>query len=147
MQGDGLRQPGEAEYLLEIGRATWVFAILEWNAVWCCERIQPNCLPTVAERTAGGVATKLLSLAAGLPQSQDRDGLLEDARRFKELVVVRNGIMHGRPCSHEEKARLSDGEIWTPERLQNASDDFSECSMRLNVHLYGGLRTINLGAA
>jgi hypothetical protein len=139
VKGDRLRQPGEPDYLVEIGTATWVFAILEWNAAWCCERIQPNCLPEVAERTAGGVARKLLQLAEALPASDERDALIADAERFRELTIVRNGIMHGRPCTHEKKARLSDGDIWTPERLQDTADDFSECSSRLSAHLHGWL--------
>lgn len=142
MKDDRLRQPREPEYLLEIGTATWVFVILEWNAVWCCERIEPNCLPQVAERTAGGVARKLLQLTESLPASDQRDALVADAARFKELTALRNGIMHGRPCTHDAKARLSDGKIWTPERLQEAADEFSECSSRLNGHLHGWLNAL-----
>lgn len=139
MKDDRLRQPGDREYLFEIGTATWAFAILEWNAAWCCERLEPNCLPAVAERTAGGVAKKLVQLVEALPGSSSRDALIADAKRFKELTQIRNGLMHGRPCTHEGKARLADDEIWTPERLQNTADDFSECSSKLNAHVHGWL--------
>jgi hypothetical protein len=139
MQDHRLRQPGDRDYLFEIGTATWVFAILEWNAAWCCERLEPDCLPAVAERTAGGVAKKLLQLAEALPVSRNKDALIADAKRFKDLTLTRNGIMHGRPCTHEGKARLSDGEIWTLDRLRNTADEFSQCSSRLNGHLHGWL--------
>jgi len=29
-------------YLKALGRAVWAFALLEWNAVWCCELLEPN---------------------------------------------------------------------------------------------------------
>ena len=137
------RQPGEPEYLLEIGTAVWTFAILEWNAAWCCERIENNCLPQVAERTAGGIAKKLIALIQELPVCAERDELSADAARFQELVQTRNRIMHGRPSTDgDRQARLSDdGQFWTPELLQDAADSFSECGSRLNKHLHGWLAT------
>jgi hypothetical protein len=42
MKDDRLRVPIDNAYVEALGRATYVFATLEWNAVWCCDRMQPN---------------------------------------------------------------------------------------------------------
>ena len=42
MKDDRLRIPVAADYAAAIGLAAYVFACLEWDAVWCCERIKPD---------------------------------------------------------------------------------------------------------
>jgi hypothetical protein len=144
MEGHRLRQPGEAAYLSEIGRTIWVFSILEWNAVWCCERLQPDCLPEISARTAGVVATRLRTLSRALPLSLERDELIADAEELVALVHQRNRLIHGRPCTSDGEARLSGGDfIWTAKRLQDAADAFSACSAKLNGHLHGWLSPLD----
>lgn len=42
MKDDRLRVPVDHGYIEALGRAAYVFATLEWDAVWCCERMQSN---------------------------------------------------------------------------------------------------------
>jgi hypothetical protein len=128
----------ESEYLHAIGEAVAIFNILEWNAVWVCEAIDPGSISRLAEKTAGAVATTLKKLVDGLSAGPEKTELLNAANTFSELVKVRNGLIHGRPCtdSTTQKPMLSDDEVWTVQRLNKAADDFSKCSLPLNNHAH-----------
>lgn len=128
----------ESEYLHAIGEAVAIFNILEWNAVWVCEAIDPGSITQLAEKTAGAVATTLKKLVTGLSEVPEKTDLLNAANKFGELVKVRNGLIHGRPCtdSATQKPMLSDDDIWTIQRLNDAADDFSKCSLPLNFHAH-----------
>jgi len=53
------------------------------------------------------------------------------AGRFTQFVKVRNGILHGKPCTS----------ILDVADLERAADDFTECSSGLNSLLHGFLST------
>ena len=53
------RVPVDPEYIQAFGRAMFIFARLEWQAVWCCEKISPGAIQPLSERTAGHVQTPL----------------------------------------------------------------------------------------
>ena len=132
--------PLDPDYIRAFGRAMFIFARLEWQAVWCCEKISPGIIQPLSERTAGHVAKTLLSLVDRTPPAV-RVQFQEAANRFNELVVVRNKLAHGRPCTVPEgEQRLSFvGGTWTGDSIDQAADDFAECGAELNKLFYGAL--------
>ena len=122
-----LRQPIEDPFAHALGVATFCFAICEWNAVYCAQRIKPGSLQRFAknELTAGKIAKRLSDLVRNMPKSKERDELQAAAAEFSELVPLRNSILHGKPCSNADgKARLSangifeahQGSVWVASR-------------------------------
>jgi hypothetical protein len=127
-----------------LGTATFCFAICEWNAVYCAERIRPGSLGTFVqdELTAGKIAKKLVDLTRNMPKSAERGELIAAAQKFADLVTQRNRILHGKPCTGPNgKARLSNAKVFEIPDLQDAADAFSACSIELNRLLHGFLST------
>jgi hypothetical protein len=139
-----LQQPIEDTYAQALGVATFCFAICEWNAVYCAQRIKPGSLQQFLkdELTAGKIAKKLSDLVRNMPKSKERDELQSAADEFSDLVPLRNSILHGKPCSTTDgKARLSASAIFEVRDLEEAADKFSDCSIKLNKLLHGFLST------
>jgi len=137
-----LRQPVDPVYALALGRACYCFAICEWNAVYCAERIRPGALATFIkdEVTAGKIARKLIDLARNLPKSAEREEFVVAAKDFSRLVDLRNAIVHGKPCTGPSgEARLFTEKVFEVADLDEAADAFSACSIALNRILYGFL--------
>ena len=63
MKDDRLRVRVDDKYVEALGRATYVFAVWEWNAAWCCERMQPRYTRNLNHKTAGRIADDLIDLA------------------------------------------------------------------------------------
>ena len=144
MGGHRLRQPLDPEYIQELGTLSFCFAICEWNAVYCSERLRPGSLQKLVgdELTAGQIAHKLKDLVRNMPASDERAELSKTAARFIELVELRNQILHAKPCTGPNgRSRLSGPKIFELEDLQSAADEFSECSTELNGFLHGFLST------
>lgn len=143
MKDDRLRVAVSPEYLSAIGIAMFCFAELEWNAVWCCERIKTGSLSELSKETAGGIAKTLIAITATLAASPDKERLSGLATRFSDLVETRNAILHAEPGTETDGAqRLFRNDIpWTPDTLNDAADAFTECSIELNGCLYGFLKT------
>lgn len=144
MEGARLRQPLDPEYIQELGVLSFCFAICEWNAVYCAERLCPGSLQKLVgdELTAGEIAHKLKDLVRNMPASAERAGLSKVAARFIELLSLRNQILHAKPCtSPNGYSRLSGSKIFEIQDLRAAADSFSECSSELNRFLYGFLAT------
>ena len=141
MKGDRFRLAAEAEYLSAIGLAVYAFASLEWNAVWCCERIAPGSIDALSDRTAGRVADTLRHLVKELPASEGRKDLERAALDFQAFARTRNNLLHAKPgTTHEGHQRLfRDGDQWTLEEIEAVADAFTECSFRLNACLNGFL--------
>jgi hypothetical protein len=144
MLNDRLRQPFKPEYVQELGTAIACFAVCEWNAVYCSERIYPGAINKFIkdELTAGQIAQKLSDLIRNMPKSKEREELKLVAKTFAELVLLRNSIVHGKPCTgpHGE-ARISGPNVFEANDLQHAADQFSTCSIDLNRFLHGFLAT------
>jgi len=139
-----LRYPTDPDYIQALGTAAYCFAMCEWNAVYCAERIRPGSLKRfLAEKcTAGTIAKKLVDLTSEMPKSADHASLSAAARRFKDLVPIRNRILHGNPCTGPNgKARLSGPMVLEISDLESAADDFSACSIELNRLFHGFLST------
>jgi len=146
MKNPRLRQPIEDAYAHALGVATFCFAICEWNAVYCAQRLQPGSLQRFLkdELTAGRIAKKLVNLVRNMPNSAERDELQAAAAAFATLVPLRNRILHGKPCSNESgDARLSSPQIFEVADLEDAADRFSACSIELNRLLHGFLANYN----
>jgi hypothetical protein len=141
MKDDRLRQPIEPEYAQSLGVAIFCFAILEWNAVYCCERIQAGYINTVEKQQSTNIAEKLLSLAKK-QRKELRDKLIPPAGRFLQLVKMRNDLVHGRPATGQsEKGCLNRrGKEWTVAMINDAADEFSAWSIELNALLYSELK-------
>ena len=144
MKDDRLRQPIKPDYTRALGTVTFCFAICEWNAVYCAERIRPGSLGAFIkdEVTAGKIAKKLIDLTRNMPKSGEREELIAPAQAFVDLVPLRNNILHGKPCTGPNgEARLSSTNVFEIPDLQNAADAFSACSIELNRLLHGFLST------
>ena len=142
MKSDRLRAPVKAEYVEALGRAAYTFASCEWQVVWSCERIRPGSLQRIVgeELTAGRIAKVFIDVCRNMPKSTERSELREIAHRFAELVVVRNGIFHGKPCTAPSgEQRLGASSILELTDLESAADDFSECGIKLNSLYYSFL--------
>jgi hypothetical protein len=127
-----------------LGTAAFCFAICEWNAVYCAERISPGSLGTFIKdkSTAGDIATKLINLARNMPITAERNELVAAAQAFAGLVPLRNSILHGKPCTGPNgKARVSYTKVFEIPDFQDAADAFSACSIELNRLLHGFLST------
>lgn len=134
MDGDRLRISCNPDYVHSVGLTVFAFARLEWSVVWCCETIEPGCIHTLPEKTAGAVASKFEQLAPKAPDDPRKAELIKLAARFRALKDVRNGIQHAKPITDEDGAqRLYRGSAaWTIETLNRAADDFVECDIALN---------------
>jgi hypothetical protein len=142
MKDDRLGVPIDEPYIEALGRATYVFATLEWAAVWCCERMEAGYIQKLRKKTAGLIADDLVRLAETLPRAQIRMDCLGPANEFKHLVDIRNGIFHGKPgtASTGEQRLFKDGHPWTPVMINEAADEFAACRKSLDALLYNQLK-------
>jgi uncharacterized membrane protein len=142
LSNDRLLIPVDADYLHAIGMAVYTFATLEWDAVWCCLRLDPASLPNLAKMTAGQITSDLVRLAATRPTSAEADELRAAAAECKRLVDVRNAIIHANPGTAPDGAQrlFRQGTNWSIAALNDASDEFTRCASRLNAILYGYLK-------
>ncbi|MDR6263933.1 hypothetical protein [Roseobacter sp. N2S] len=99
MSDDRLLVPQDLDYFHAIGLAAVAFARLEWNAVWCCHRLQTNYIQTIepARMTAGTIAKDLMLLFLRILDENLRAKALSFADEFKAIVPDRNAKMHGKP--------------------------------------------------
>lgn len=132
----------DANYTSALGLAIYCFASLEWNAVWCCERIEPGSIETLQDRTAGRVADTLLHLVKRIGGSEEQLELQSAAADFRFLVGTRNNLVHAKPGTATDGAQalFRHGDPWTHAELEDVADAFAICSIRLNRALDGVLR-------
>ncbi|MEL6369638.1 MAG: hypothetical protein AAFR03_02860 [Pseudomonadota bacterium] len=85
---DRLRIPGDDGYFHALGLAAMAFARLEWNAVWCCERLQRNYIRTIEpeKKTAGKIGADLDRLFSGVSDLTLRAKIKPFAEEFREVV-------------------------------------------------------------
>lgn len=142
MKDDRLRVPVDDPYVIALGRATYVFATLEWNAVWCAERLNPGFIGKIAKKTAGVIAADLLVLVDRIMDPVLKAACEPPTHHFKKLVEIRNGILHGKPGTAPDQSQrlFRHGAVWNVADVDDAADEFAACSDRLNALLYSGLR-------
>ncbi len=144
MKDDRLRCPVDENYVEALGLAVYTFASLEWQVVWCMEKIRPGSINKIVgeEMTAGKIAKKFIDATRNMTKSAERAELQILASEFKDFVEVRNNIVHGKPCtSPQGDQRLSGDNVIEIIDLKNAADDFVECNDKLNVLFYDFLLT------
>ena len=129
----------QPEYASALGLAVYCFASLEWNAVWCCERIQRGSIDGLEDRTAGRVADTLLHLVRRLGRSEDQLELKSAAAEFRFLVGTRNNLVHAKPGTAADGSQglFRHGDHWTITELNAVADAFAACSSRINQVLNG----------
>lgn len=136
MSDDRLRVPTDAPYLHAIGLAMICFARLEWDAVWCSEKMRPGYIRTIGKKTAGRIADDLIKYAGTHTDPSVATSLGNAAAEFRRLVIVRNEIMHAKPgTSPTGKQRLfRNGTEWTIALIDDAADAFVVAGSVLNHH-------------
>jgi hypothetical protein len=142
MKGDRHRVSVDPEYCKAIGLAAYCFSMLEWNAVWCCEKIRPGSIPSLSRDTAGKVASTLVRLADTLPTSAaHREECRSAAAEFQRIIQTRNDFLHAPPgtAPNGDQVFYRKGRIITIADLEDAADEFTACSIRLNSLLHGPL--------
>jgi hypothetical protein len=146
MANDRLRVPVEADYVAAIGLFTYAFARLEWDAIWCCERMKPGYIHDLAKKTAGKIAHDLLTLFEKHPDPAIREVGLPAAMVFTGMVEIRNSLVHGKPFTagdEKRSQRLSRhgyNEGWTIDTINVATDSFVRAAGNLNHMLYHELK-------
>lgn len=97
MCSERTRVPHDPDYFHAVGLAVISFARLEWNAVWCCQRLQPNYIDAVEQKTAGAIANDFTKLCTRISDQSLRCKIAPLANEFKAVVKERNALMHGKP--------------------------------------------------
>lgn len=72
MKDASFRQSIDSEYSQALGEAVFIFSLLEWNAIWICDRIQPGGLSGLNPKTAGAIAKRLIALVQSLDDSDEK---------------------------------------------------------------------------
>ena len=141
MKDDRFRIQADPDYISALGLAVYAFATLEWQAVQCCERIEPGSIEALSDRTAGRVADTLRHLAGGLAGSPGQQALEQAASDFQAFTRTRNNLVHAKPgVGHDGRERLfRDGDQWTIAEMEGVADAFTECALRLRQSLAGFL--------
>lgn len=121
-----------------VGLATICFARLEWDAVWCCEKMETVYINTLGRKTAGMIASDLAEKASAHPDPAIRRSLGVAAAEFKRLVGRRNDLMHAKPGTAPSGAQrlFWHGDEWTIEAVNLLADEFVVAGAPLNHHLH-----------
>lgn len=145
MDNDRFRVPPDKDYFHAIGLATVAFARLEWDAVWCCERLEPGYINSIEPRrkTAGIIANDLAILFSRVSDIALASKLTPFAVEFVEVVKERNGLMHGKPgtAPSGDQRLFRHGLEWTVDAVNAFSDRCIRAGMPLNALLHDELKT------
>jgi hypothetical protein len=131
MKNDRLRVQLDGAYAEAIGRAVFVFARLEWDAIWICEKLDPGYINNLGTKTAGRIANDLTRLTTMLPTGAR---FAPHCAEFKRLVDIRNKLLHGKPGTavNGDQNLIDRGVPWTIEKINDAADEFSTAQIDLN---------------
>jgi hypothetical protein len=130
-----------APYAEAIGRAAYIFAYLEWNVVWCCEKIAPGYIKKLKKKTAGKIGTDFLKFSETLADDKGRAAFVVAAEAFARLVLDRNNLLHAKPATAQggEQRLFHNGYEWTVERINSVADSFAACAIEINDLFYAWL--------
>jgi hypothetical protein len=133
MKNDRLRVPVDEAYLAAIGMATYCFARMEWDAVYCGERLKPGFVYTVATKTADMIAKDIIGFAHLITDQAKQARYRAAADEFERLVRRRNDLVHANPATIGSDQRLvRHGTPWQPTDIDDLADEFTACSLELN---------------
>jgi hypothetical protein len=145
MIDDRLRVQIDQPYAGALGLATFCWARCEWDAVWCCEHLEPGYIETIEPKklTAGKIATKLLNLIDAIIDPKLKGICVEPAIEFRRLVDERNGLMHGKPgtAPNGDQRLFRGGTEWTVDDVNALSDAITACQIQLNDIVHQHLKT------
>jgi hypothetical protein len=143
MKGDRFRHPVKAAYAETLARATFWFAICEWNVFGpASELVQALGGIVDGELTASKISKQFIDSVRNMPRTSQRQELANVAQEFEKLVKLPNSIIYGKPCTGSSgEARLSDQSVFEIFDLEKAPDTFSACSIEVNRLLHGYLAT------
>ena len=143
MSDDRLRVPQDPDYFHAVGLATVAFARLEWDAVWCCHRLQSNYIQTIepTKKTAGIIANDLRCLFSRVSDKGLRAKTVPFADEFKLIVTDRNALMHGKPGTSKSGLQrlFRNGSELSIEYINDFSDRCVRAGGNLNSLLYNEL--------
>jgi hypothetical protein len=139
------RIPVEPAYTEALGLAVYAFARLEWNAVWCCERLKPNYVRTLGRKTAGKIGENLQLYAKTIADQPLQADCASAADEFMQMVKLRNAIVHGKPgtAPYGDQRLFNKGQSLSIADLYAAADAFTRCGARLNELLHGPLKLLS----
>jgi hypothetical protein len=116
-----------------IGMATYCFAQMEWNAVYCGDKLDPGFVNTVGTKTAGMIANDIIGFAHLIADHTKQTRYRAAADEFARLVRRRNDLMHANPATVGSDQRLvRHGTVWQPNEIDDLADEFAACSIELN---------------
>lgn len=146
-QGGRYRVPVEDEYVQSIGRATYVFSRLEWDAVYCCNKIKRGYVNSLGRKTAGHIAQDFVRYSKRPQDSALRADCEAAAAEFARLVKKRNALAHSNPgTTSEGKQRLiRDGVPLEIEKINSMADEFATHALVLNELHHERLKARNSG--
>ncbi|UMY63918.1 hypothetical protein [Pseudomonas sp. LS.1a] len=141
MKDDRLSIPMDPGYAAALGVALYAFGRLEWDVIWCCERMEPGSITKLTELTSGVVKKRFRKLSEQIEDDALRTSLLQAADQFDPLVDIRNDFVHGNPFTDSDGGQRVGGKngTWTVERLEEAADEFTTCSRVFNAFVHGAL--------
>lgn len=127
-------------YAQALGRALWAFATLEWNSAHSCEKIRPGYLNNLKKKTAGKIADDLIELVR---TARPTVWMSHEAacREFKDLVDLRNRIMHGRPgtAPNGDQRLFDKGAPFAISNIDIAASQFTACLRQITDMLHNRL--------
>ena len=132
----------EDGYAEALGVAMYMFARLEWNVVWCCERLDKGSVSELQELTAGIIRKRLGKLITSVVEDGLREQLMKAAEVFNPLVDLRNDMIHGTPITDKQLGQCLKGKTgsWSIGRINQAADSFADCAILFNSLLHGALK-------
>lgn len=140
MSNERTRVPQDLDYFHAVGLAAIAFARLEWDAVWCCERLNPGYMNTIEPRrkTAGNIAEDLKVFFSRVSDTNLRSQMIPFATEFSAVVQERNGLLHGKPATAQngDQRLFRHGIEWTIEKVNAFSDRCVRAGTPLNALLY-----------
>lgn len=140
MSDEQLRIPQDNEYFHAVGMAAVAFARLEWNAVWCCERLEAGYINTIEtnKKTAGTIGRDLRTMFSRVSDGVLRSRIEPLAADFSAIVEDRNGLLHGKPGTalNGDQRLFRHGFEWTVGAINDFSDWCAKVSLPLNNLLY-----------
>jgi hypothetical protein len=138
VKDERIKVPIDASYLHAVGLATICFARLEWDAVWCCEKMRTDYLQCARTKTAGQIANDLVNFAAAHLNPEVVASLGPPAAKFRRLVGKRNDLVHANPGTavHGDQRLFRNGVEWTIDLINGTADEFAAASRPLNYHIH-----------
>src|SRR5471032_1973878 len=114
----------------------------------CClllRKSEERNYPLSDKQDCRGIATAFINLSENeLPSSEDKIALVAAAYEFRELVQLRNRLLHAHPCAqpgNPHNSRIShQAGVWELEDINFAEDSFSILNCKLNGFNHGFLK-------